>query len=114
MSLATRELLELANRVTKCEHLIFEGRVYYGHPVHDKDRFPLGKEFSPSLTGEDWQQAQALRVIVAAFNLPGFSTALRYSNGFTIEYWVKPECKETPVCPDILSASIAALLAVGE
>jgi hypothetical protein len=36
--------------------------------------------YNPSLTGEDWQQAQALRVIVAAYGLLGFASFQRHKD----------------------------------
>jgi hypothetical protein len=119
MTLSTDELLELARRVypdsewvvctdplLNCEFII--------------SKLPRGNwcecdNFSPSLTGENWQKAQALQCIVAASKL-GYHAYL-YRHGQNYKFNAEDVCGITIMkiedCPDLLHASCLALLAEG-
>jgi hypothetical protein len=74
--LTLEQQLELAKKVCKDrpeirQHkdgtIMLEG--YYSHATGVPDKWVKPEVFNPSLTGEDWQLAQACRVIVAALPL---------------------------------------------
>jgi hypothetical protein len=109
----------VAEIVTGCKHAI-QGEpgheeIFSSRPYDDPTRNDI---WSPSLTGEDWQQAQALQCIVAAFNMPGFCECVRVDacgslgDRFYISYIDKKlvQVRHTEDAPDLLSASISALL----
>lgn len=102
-----------------------EWRIYEGRICNfDKEHLSTyAEEFNPKLTGTDREQAQACQCIVAAFNLGVLATAIRenYIQGdgneryfFQVEN-LKGNIVASVKGPDLLSASIAAILShVGE
>ncbi len=108
------EQKRLAEIVTKNPHIAVPGHGVYAAVVVGCEitPYPYGKEFSPSLSGEDWQKAQALDVIVAALNHKNFLNVGRCNGLFHILYDIPEEntCEATDES-DILSAAIQALLA---
>ena len=108
MNLTIKELAELAHKTEPDKKwLTSNDSVFYEAPgTYDYDNV----YFSPSLTGEDWQVAQACRVIVAAMNLPGNLAMhkLETSKGTYYQFIRKgvPELLQE----DLLQAAISALL----
>lgn len=110
------KLLELAKLVFPNQEWVISNQT---DPVYGEGSIPVvhvkgypnwyaDNLFSPSLTGEDWQQAQALQCIVAAIDM-GSACHLTRGKGvvMTNSYTLSSETVEED---DLLSASISALL----
>jgi hypothetical protein len=116
------------NRMRRVAEIV-TGQQYaiQGEPGHEEIflAIPHDNEWEPDIwepsldkDSEDWQQAQALQVIVAAFKMPGFCECVRVDacgslgDRFHISYIDKKlvQVRYTEDEPDLLSASISALL----
>lgn len=112
MNLSVDEMLRLARKVypDKDGHIGPDGIEIYA-----PDKFRRHHDiFNPSLTGEDWQKAQALDCIMAAWALPGMLDLSKHPDGSGF-YFVyeddKRQCIDaTPDAPDLFEASARALL----
>lgn len=100
-NLSLDEMLELAKRVYPgFEWFLENGRVLRYNEAGTGDQY-----FNPSLTGEDWQQVQALRVIVAAWE-----KASKYQNVLYKDVMVRGFVFKRGEDGDLFTAASLALL----
>jgi hypothetical protein len=79
----------------------------YVNGLNDSDGV---QAFSPSLAGEDWQQAQALQVIVAAFNMPGNLSMYKMVTVKGTYFQIIHNSDPGRLHDDLLETAISALL----
>lgn len=113
------EMKRLAEIVTGEPHHL-DPQIMYAFCYEGGEQSQQLRFWGPDLDGEDWQVAQACRVIVAAFKLGVLTTAIRehYIHGSDERYFFQVENQKGNIeasvkGPDLLSASIAALLSGG-
>ena len=118
MTLSPNELKRLAEVVYPSKDWVIGNQTdpVYGQGsipvVHVKD-YPnwfSSNLFSPSLTGEDWQKAQALDVILAAFNIAPEVRIAKHDNDYICAWNNGNEHTSAGFQPDILTAAARALL----
>lgn len=108
MTLTLDQQLALAKKVYQ-----YPGIKLTEHGVYLPSIYDVSYWFEPSLTGDYCQRAQALDVIVAAFNLPGIIDCSKHKeNGYYFVYEDdERKCIDaTPDGKDLLEAAALALL----